>query len=98
MFFLILPWTEAGVFMLRLRALDFLARMWLPKARSRMSLPEPEIFIRLAVPLCVFSLGIGSFRLKLVMGKSNQEAVEVGITSSVPELIGCVQRNSVSLQ
>ena len=44
--------------MLRFLAFDFLARMWLPNARSRMSLPEPLILIRLAVPLCVLSLGI----------------------------------------
>ena len=44
--------------MLRFLAFDFLARMWLPKARSRMILPEPEILTRLAVPLCVLSLGI----------------------------------------
>ncbi len=44
--------------MLRLRAFDFLARIWLPNARSRTSLPEPVILIRLAVPLCVLSFGI----------------------------------------
>ena len=44
--------------MLRLRALDFFARIWFPKARSRTSFPEPVILIRLAVPLCVFSFGI----------------------------------------
>ncbi len=53
--------------MLRFLALDFLARIWLPKARSRMSLPEPLILMRLAVPLCVFSFGISfPFWLRLV--------------------------------
>ncbi len=44
--------------MLRLRALDFLARMWLPKARSRTILPVVVILTRLAVPLWVLSFGI----------------------------------------
>ena len=99
MFLAILPWTEAGVFILRLRALDFLARIWLPKARSRMSLPEPEILIRLAVPLCVFSLGIMVPFVKVsIVGKCNQWAVEVGITSSVPGLIDYVRQSSAYLR
>ena len=48
----------AVVLILRLRDLDFLARIWLPKARSRISLPDLVILIRLAVPLWVFNLGI----------------------------------------
>ena len=47
--------------MLRFLALDFLARMWLPKARSRVSLPEPVILMRLAVALWVFNFGIKLF-------------------------------------
>lgn len=55
--------------MLRFLAFDFLARIWLPKARSRMSLPEPLILIRFAVPLCVFSFGINiPLGLDLVFG------------------------------
>ena len=44
--------------MLRFLAFDFLARMWLPYARSRISFPVPEILMRFAVPLCVLSFGI----------------------------------------
>ena len=47
--------------MLRFLALDFLAKMWLPKARSRVSLPEPVILTRLAVALWVFNFGIKLF-------------------------------------
>lgn len=57
-FLAILPLMKAAVFILRLRDLDFLARMWLPKARSRAILPVPVILTRFAVPLCVLSLGI----------------------------------------
>ena len=44
--------------MLRLRALDFLAKIWLPNARSRMTLPVLVMRTRLAVPLWVLSFGI----------------------------------------
>lgn len=64
--------------MLRLRDLDFLARMWLPKARSRISLPEPETLMRLAAPLCVFNFGIFIPLVIVVISRYDQVAVEVG--------------------
>ena len=84
MFLAFLPLMIAVVFMLRFLALDFLARIWLPKARSRASLPEPVILMRLAVALWVFNFGIKLLSFLLInnivafAGRYNQRTVEVG--------------------
>src|SRR3954451_2877409 len=59
------PVTSVSRFRRRVRVDGFFSRMWFMKALRRMILPVPVILKRLAAPLSVFILGIGSGLLGL---------------------------------